>query len=584
MAQPKGMKVVLLMCLGILLCMIDTTIMNVALPAIQTGLHISLEKISWVLNVYTMAIAVLSIPLGRMAEIFGKGKIYVLGLVLFGGASAMCALAASGDFLIFARFLQSVGAAIIFPVSMIIGVSAVPMEKRGMALSLLGLTQGFSAAIGPTIGGIITQNFGWSWVFMVNVPICAIGVLLSFMLLNLKNEQRLKVKIDWLGVLLSSITIFSVTLVLIKGTTWGWLSNDAWYCYIGSAVALILFLIVQVKSSSPMINLKLFRDRLFVSAAITLVLSQLFLIGVTVLLPTFLTRMLGQTELHASLLVTPISGMIFFAAPIASGLIRKIGNVPIIFAGFVIMAVAYYFLKDINVASTTGEIVRGCLLLGLGFGLVVGPITTMGASNFEGELLTASQSVLSMFRQVGIVLAIAIFVSGLTQNLENKKADVLAYAKQQVQTLDVDSSVKDQILVKVQAKTQENGLHGDAVATTNNDVPAVTPEQRDQLIKTNVDAELAKLPVQVRDHAKDEVTTKVTQAVDEKIAKTTSQIKTFSNDMSTYASSTMASAFSDLYKTTVPVIAVASLFSFLFYRRRSSVPANQKSKRPAEGV
>ena len=134
MEQSKGLKIVFLMCLGIFLCMIDTTIMNIALPAIQSSVNTSLEKMSWVLNVYTMTIAVLAIPLGRIADIFGKAKMYILGLVIFGGGSVLCAFANTGDFLIFSRFIQSVGAAILFPTSMVIGVSAMPLAKRHVAL------------------------------------------------------------------------------------------------------------------------------------------------------------------------------------------------------------------------------------------------------------------------------------------------------------------------------------------------------------------------------------------------------------------------------------------------------------------
>lgn len=177
------------MCLGIFLCMIDTTIMNIALPAIQSSVNTSLEKMSWVLNVYTMTIAVLAIPLGRIADIFGKAKMYILGLIIFGGGSVLCAFANTGDFLIFSRFIQSVGAAILFPTSMVIGVSAMPLAKRHVALAILGVTQGLSAAMGPVIGGIITQNFGWRWVFFVNVPICILGIILCGIMLQIKMKN-----------------------------------------------------------------------------------------------------------------------------------------------------------------------------------------------------------------------------------------------------------------------------------------------------------------------------------------------------------------------------------------------------------
>lgn len=558
------MKIVLLMCLGIFLCMLDTTIMNIALPAIQTDLGTSLEKLSWILNVYTITIAVLSIPLGRMAEIFGKGKIYVSGLVLFGGASLLCGLATSGEYLIFARFIQSIGAAIIFPTAMIIGVSAVSIEKRGIALTLLGVTQGLSAAIGPIVGGIITEAFGWRWVFTINVPICILAIILCCLILDLRNEERVHTKIDWLGVILCSISIFCLTLVLVKGNTWGWTNSYSLFCYFSSIVSLILFIVTEMKVSNPMINLKLFKDRTFVGAATTLILCNIFLIGVNVLLPTFLTKMQGKSELNAALLITPIFVMIFFMAPIAGGLIRKIGNATVFFIGFLFMTGAYVLLKDITVSSSMLRIIIVCLLLGTGYGLIVGPVTTLGASSFEGELLTASQSVLSMFRQVGIALAIAIFVSTLTNNLNNKQADILIYAKKQVESLEVEQSVKSSILDNVQKKLKDPSLNKNSILSQKE--ATLTLEQRDKIIKHNVEIELNKLPLEMRNGAKEQVEKEVTSVVDSKNEKLKKQIELFRNDVSNYAENKMAEGFADLYKMATPLVLISACISILLFR------------------
>jgi len=458
MEQSKGIKIVLLMCLGIFLCMIDTTIMNIALPAIQTSVNTSLEKMSWVLNVYTMTIAVLAIPLGRIADIFGKAKMYILGLVIFGGGSVLCAFANTGDFLIFSRFIQSVGAAILFPTSMVIGVSAMPLAKRHVALAILGVTQGLSAAMGPVIGGIITQNFGWRWVFFVNVPICILGILLCCTMLKIKNEERIISKIDWVGLLLSSLAIFSFTLILVKGNTWGWQSNIALSCYALSTISLILFVLVERKIHNPMVNLNLFKDRMFVGASIVVILSNVFLIGVTVLLPTFLTKIQGRTEIEAAFLVTPISVMIFFVSPAAATLIKKLGKVTIILSGFLVMGLSYYWLQMIDVNSTNIEIIIPCMILGAGYGLVVGPITVLSASSFEGELLTASQSVVSMLRQVGIVLAVAIFVSNLTHNLTVNKENVYRYAEEKVRNIHVSSVEQAEILQVTKEKIENQSI------------------------------------------------------------------------------------------------------------------------------
>ncbi|MED1113351.1 MFS transporter [Bacillus paramycoides] len=582
MEQSKGIKIVFLMCLGIFLCMIDTTIMNIALPAIQSSVNTSLEKMSWVLNVYTMTIAVLAIPLGRIADIFGKAKVYILGLVIFGGGSMLCAFANTGDFLIFSRFIQSVGAAILFPTSMVIGVSAIPLAKRHVALGILGVTQGLSAAIGPVIGGIITQNLGWRWVFFVNVPICIIGIILCCIMLQIKNEERIISKIDWIGLILSSSAIFSFTLVLVKGNAWGWQSNIAWYCYIISIISLVLFVLVERKIHNPMVNLNLFKDRMFVGASIVVVLSNLFLIGVTVLLPTFLTKIQHRTEIEAAFLVTPISAMIFLVSPFASLLMRKLGKVTIILSGFLVMSLAYYWLQMIGVNSTNIESIIPCIILGVGYGLVVGPITVLSASSFEGELLTASQSVVSMLRQVGIVLAVAIFVSNLTHNLSINKENVYHYAEGKVRNIHVDSAQQAEILQVTKEKIENQSIETNVEKKQNETMVGLSKEKKDELIHQKVDEVLIGVPVEYRDIKREEITSQVTKEVEKQEENIKKEIVVFSNDVNHYAQNQMATSFTDLYKASVPIILVCALVSLLFWEGKAF--SKRKGKKGSRGI
>ncbi|WP_242271920.1 MFS transporter [Bacillus cereus group sp. BfR-BA-01310] len=582
MEQSKGIKIVFLMCLGIFLCMIDTTIMNIALPAIQSSVNTSLEKMSWVLNIYTMTIAVLAIPLGRIADIFGKAKMYILGLVIFGGGSVLCAFANTGDFLIFSRFIQSVGAAILFPTSMVIGVSAMPLAKRHVALGILGVTQGLSAAIGPVIGGVITQNLGWRWVFFVNVPICIIGIILCCIMLQIKNEERIISKVDWIGLILSSSAIFSFTLVLVKGNAWGWQSNIAWYCYIISIISLVLFVLVERKIHNPMVNLKLFKDRMFVGASIVVVLSNLFLIGVTVLLPTFLTKIQHRTEIEAAFLVTPISAMIFLVSPFASLLMRKLGKITIILSGFLVMSLAYYWLQMIGVNSTNIEIIIPCMILGVGYGLVVGPITVLSASSFEGELLTASQSVVSMLRQVGIVLAVAIFVSNLTHNLSINKENVYHYAEEKVRNIHVDSAQQAEILQVTKEKIENQSIETNVEKKQNETMVGLSKEKKDELIHQKVDEVLIGVPVEYRDIKREEITSQVTKEVEKQEENIKKEIVVLSNDVNHYAQNQMATSFTDLYKASVPIILVCALVSLLFWEGKAF--SKRKGEKGSRGI
>ncbi|MEK4626614.1 MFS transporter [Priestia sp. FSL P4-0332] len=568
MNESNNLKIVFLMSMGIFLCMVDTTIMNIALPAIQSDLQTTLEQMSWVLNIYTISIAVFSIPLGRVADIFGKAKIYILGLLIFGIGSLLCAFADSGEFLICSRFLQSVGAAILFPTSMVIGVSSVSMEKRTKALAILGVTQGLSAALGPAIGGLITEFLGWRWVFLVNIPICILAVILCLKILPIRNEKKLPAKIDWFGLVTSSVAITLLTVGVVKGNEWGWMSYKSLTCFLGSVVFLLLFIRYERTVSDPMINLNLFKDRIFVGSALVVVISNIFLVGVTVILPTFLTKIQNKTELGAALLITPISAMIFVFSPLAPVFLKKLGKLLVILIGFILMAGSYYLLQHIDINSTSKDIIIPCMLLGIGFGILVGPVTILAASSFEGELLTASQSVTTMLRQVGIVLAVAIFVSSLNHNIKESKNNIYQYAQVQVDKLNLDNSDKEKILKKVNEDINSESIKvqkEDSNSTLNS---YVSDKQREAIINRQVTLALNAIPEEYRETKKNEVTEQVTQAVDNNLKHIQAKISSTSKNIHQYSEKEITSSFNKLYKYSIPFILICSLFSLVFIEKR----------------
>lgn len=566
MKEMGGMKVVLLMCLGVFVCMLDSTIMNITLPAIQDSLHTSLETSSWMLNVYTMTIAVLAIPMARFAEMFGRNKFYIVGLFVFGLGSALCGLAESGNFLIGARFIQSFGAAILIPCSMVIGIAAMPLEKRMLPLTLLGATQGLSTALGPTVGGIITEKLGWNWVFYVNVPICLLAIVGAFAILTLKKERRIRAKIDWFGLLFSVSAIFSLNLVLIKGNSWGWGSSEAIFCYLISVISIALFIITEKKSKTPMVNLKLFHDRLFTGSVLIVSTGFIFLIGVMVLLPQFLTNFQHKTELQAALLVTPVSASIFVFSNFAGLLIKRVGYTIPVVLGFGIMGISYYLLHYLTIDSTSKDIILLCALLGLGFSFVISSATIASSSSFEGEMLTASQSVFSMLRQVGVVLAVAIFVAGLTNNIHQKKQDVLHFATQSIEKLDVPEATK----VKILSETKKS-INAENRSNKEKQV-VVSSKERMQIIDRNVQIAMAAIPEEQKSDSKEMIYKKVEKQVDKEIAVKVKLLDDYSERISTYAEKRISSSFADLYKASIPFVFICCLTGIIFRVKRKKNP------------
>lgn len=554
----KDKVAVIAMCIGIFLCMLDTTIMNITLPAIQEGLNVELSDLSWALNIYTIVFAALTIPLGRIAELYGRNKVYIVGLVIFVLGSVGCGFSRGVGYLIVFRAFQSIGAAIVFPTSMVIGISKTSVEKRQNVIAALGVTQGLAAALGPTIGGVVTQYLGWRWVFFINVPLILLALMMCFYALGFKNEEKIQAKIDGVGASLSVLFLFTLTLSLVKGREWSWTSVPIISLLISSILFFILFIKYEQKCKYPMIPIQLFTKKQFVGASITVVLSNLFLIGVTVVLPTFLTTVQGEDELHAAFLVTPLSAMIFIFSPLAAILIKKLGSRIVIFTGFLAMTIAYISFSNLDVSHNYTQMIVTCLLLGFGYGIIVGPITVLAAADFTDELLTASQSVIGVLRQIGTVLAVAIFVSSLTGNIGNAKKETMEYAKNEIYKLDLSDSKKEFMYKQTQSKII-NEQKGET--TTEH----VNKEERQSLIDENYSAVLKENKLtQPTEELEQKIRNQVAEEVDLEIDLINSKINQTIEKINGYAQEHITDSFLKLYMWAIPFVFLSCIVTFLF--------------------
>ncbi|VDG19670.1 MFS transporter [Lactobacillus paraplantarum] [Lactiplantibacillus mudanjiangensis] len=449
-----SMRIVLTMAIGIFLCLLDTTVMNIALPVMQTGLSTSLTQLSWALNVYTILFASLTIPLGRLADIYGRSRLYLVGLSLFLIGSLSSGLAANVGWLIAGRGLQSLGAAIVFPASMTIGIQSVAPEKRTSAIAILGATQGLAAALGPTIGGAVTQFFGWRGIFLINVPFVILAFILCLRLLSWQHQRPIGERLDLWGSLLSMTMLFSLTLALVKGDDWGWTSGAIIGLAVTSIVALDAFLFAEAHVDQPMVPLALFKDRQFTGSAIVTVIAGVFMVAIMVLMPSYFTRVMGKSELMAALMITPTSLMIFIFSPLSGFLLAKLGPRLVIFSGSLAIACGYGWLSILN-PRAYWQLVIVFVLVGMGYGIVIGPITVLAAGKLTGMLLTASQSVIGVFRQIGTSLAVAIFVSALSTNLVTAKQHIWQSTQDQVASLSMSAQAKTDTLATVKTRLKQ---------------------------------------------------------------------------------------------------------------------------------
>jgi len=563
--MKKSTQLVGTMAIGIFLCMLDTTVMNIALSAMQTGLSTSLSQLSWALNLYTILFATLTIPLGRLADIYGRSRIYLLGLSLFLIGSLSSGFAANVGWLIIGRGIQSLGAAIVFPASMTIGIQSVPVAKRTGAIALLGVTQGLAAALGPTIGGAVTQLFGWRGIFLINVPFVILSLGLCARLLDWQQPRSNNERLDIGGSLSSMLMLFSLTLVLVNGNDWGWTSL-ACLSLIGiSIVALGCFVWLEAHVAQPMVPLTLFKDRQFTGAALATVASGLFMVAVLVLMPSFFTKVQDNHELMASLMITPASLMIFLFSPLSGFILAKIGPRLVMLTGSLAIIAGYVVLSVMN-PNHYWQVLVALLLVGAGYGTIIGPITVLAAGDFTGKLLTASQSVIGVFRQIGTSLAVAIFVSALSANLVTAKQDIWRSAKTEVATLTVSAKTKRDTLQAI--KTQ---LATETVSTT---TPHrfITAAKENKLVQTTYLALLKQEHLQAASNkVKAQLHQQVKQRVSHKIIVENRQLVGAVATVKTTSKSALTKAFIRPYRVAMPTTFVMLLLIGCFKKRRDYV-------------
>ena len=562
--MQKSTKIVTTMAMGTFLCMLDTTVMNIALPAIQTGLATNLAQLSWALNIYTILFASLTIPLGRLADIYGRARLYLIGLALFLGGSLFSGLAGHVSWLIVGRGVQSLGAAIVFPASMTIGIQSVPAAKRTGAIAILGTTQGLAAALGPTIGGAVTQFFDWRGIFLINVPLVLIMLGLCWWLLDRQTTETVTEKIDWVGSLCSMGTLFSLTLMLVKGSDWGWTSSVVIGLGVFSLVALVSFIVVEAHVEQPMMPLALFHNRQFTGAALITIISGVFMVALLVLLPNFFTKVQGKTELMAALMISPASMMIFLFSPISGFVLAKVGPRAVILSGILAIIAGYVGLSRLN-PDHYWQLLIVLLLVGSGYGMIIGPITVLAAGDFTGKLLTASQSVIGVFRQIGTSLAVAIFVSALSTNLVTAKHQVWQTAQGAVANLTVSAKVKQDTLAAVRAQLATEKV---ASGTSKH---FITPAKTRHLIRQNYaqvikQQRLALAPVPVRRV----VYRRVQRTVIATVVHDNQQIATVVTKVKATSKTALTGAFMRPYQVAMPVTFSMLPLLISFKRRRDA--------------
>ena len=310
--------------LGLFMTMLDSTIVNISIPAMMDDFQVGVSTISWVLDAYLMTLAVLALTMGRLADQFGRRRMYIIGLTVFTVGSLLCALSWNVGWLVGFRVLQGIGGAVMIPVTMAIMTASFPAERRGAAMGIwaaIGIT---AAAVGPSLGGVIVEHLSWDWVFYINIPIGMIAIALSMFSVAESKDPSSPKELDLVGMGVLCVSVLSLVLAVIQGEEWGWGSGRIVGLFAAAGVAFVLFVLWERRQDQPMLDLTLFRNTTFSSAVVCQALVAFGMLGAIFLLTLFLQRVLGYSALKAAVAVTPIPGTALVLAPIAGRVCDKI--------------------------------------------------------------------------------------------------------------------------------------------------------------------------------------------------------------------------------------------------------------------
>ncbi len=412
-------------CVGTFMLLLDITIVNVALPKIAIDLKASFSDIQWVIDAYALTLAAVLLTMGALADLFGRRLLFAIGLLLFAFTSLLCALAPSSLFLILARAGQGIGGAIMFATSLALLVQEFHGRERGTALGAWGATIGAAAAVGPLLGGVLTEGFGWSSIFYINVPIGVVAAILTLTKVAESRDPEGK-SVDWFGTVTFTGALFLLVFAIIRGNAEGWGSTTIVSLLVGSAVLLIAFGASQFTQSRAMFDVSLFRKPTFDGAALVAFALSSSMFAMFLYLTLFLQTILNLSPLQTGLRFLPITVMSFVVAAISGNLSTRVPVRLLLSLGLLLVGLGLLLMRGLTAASDWTALLLGFIVAGAGVGLVNPALASTAVGVVPPQRSGMASGINSTFRQVGIATGIAVLGAIFESVISSKLTSHLA--------------------------------------------------------------------------------------------------------------------------------------------------------------
>ena len=396
------------LCFALFMIMLDNTVVNVALPAIRADLGMSISELEWTVAAYALTFASLLLTGGKLGDLLGRRKIFIVGLTVFTLSSLACGLSSSAPQLISARAVQGIGAALMMPATLSIISHTFHARERGMAIGIWAGVSALALAIGPLLGGIITEHISWNWIFFVNVPIGVVAVVAAIFVVPESKDTSREQRLDLPGLITSAVALFSIVFALIEANRYGWTSELIMSLFALGAVSLAAFIFLEMHQRLPMLDLSLFRNGTFAGANIVAILVTLAMFGIFVFFPIYMQTIRGWSPIQAGAALLPWTVMIVIFAPIAGKLSDRVGSRWLMAGGMTTVAACCLLLSRTGLHSSFWNLLPAFLLGGLGMSFVMTPMSAAAMGAAPVAKAGVASGVLNTFRQVGVALGIAI--------------------------------------------------------------------------------------------------------------------------------------------------------------------------------
>lgn len=414
-------------CLGTFMLLLDITIVTVALPDIQRALHSTFSDLQWIVDAYALTLAAFLLTGGSLADMYGRRLLYLIGLVVFTGASVLCGFAVSTIMLEVSRGLQGVGGAIMFAVSLALLADAFRGRERGVAFGIWGAITGLAVAIGPLLGGVLTSGISWRWIFFVNAPIGVIAVAITATRVG-ESKLPTAARPDWAGFGLFTAGLASLVYALIDSSRTTFTNGVVLGCFAAAAVLLGAFVLVEWRVAHPMFELGLFRLPTFSGGLVAAFGLSASIFAMLLYLVLYLQDILGYSALSTGVRLTIISGGILVTATLSGRLSSKVPVRLLIGPGLLLVGVGLLLMRSLTAASTWTHLIPGMIVGGLAVGLVNPPLASTAVSVVRPQHAGMASGINSTFRQVGIATGIALlgslFASKVTSEVIARAAAV----------------------------------------------------------------------------------------------------------------------------------------------------------------